>query len=104
MLIGNRLSKLLPGHTTEYKFDDKRKWRFDFAYPDLKLAIEAEGGVWSRGRHTRGSGYIKDCEKYNRAAVMGWTVLRYTAKNIKQIEWDLMDFAINYKRKGGDLK
>jgi very-short-patch-repair endonuclease len=61
----------------EYKFHPTRKWRFDFADVENKIAIEIEGGVWTRGRHTRGSGYIKDVEKYNAATVCGWKVLRY---------------------------
>lgn len=66
--------KLIP----EYKFCETRKWRFDYALPDEKIAIEIEGGVYSYGRHTRGCGYIKDMEKYNEAALLGWKVLRYT--------------------------
>lgn len=68
----------LPIPETEYKFCPDRKWRFDYAYPKLMIAIEQEGGAWSRGRHTRGRGFINDLEKYNRATVMGWRILRYT--------------------------
>jgi very-short-patch-repair endonuclease len=75
LIIENKL----PIPETEYKFDKTRRWRFDFAYPKIKLAIELEGGIWSRGRHTRGIGYIKDCEKYNAAVLQGWKVLRYTS-------------------------
>ena len=53
-----------------------RRWRFDFAWPDKMVAAEVEGGVWSRGRHTRGSGFVADCEKYNAATLLGWRVLR----------------------------
>jgi len=55
-----------------------KDWRFDFAWADKKIAVEIEGGVWARGRHTRGDGYTKDCEKYNAAQRHGWVVLRYT--------------------------
>jgi very-short-patch-repair endonuclease len=61
----------------EYRFCD-RKWRFDFAFPDKKVGVEIEGGTWSHGRHTRGSGYEKDLVKYNQAAAMGWRVFRFT--------------------------
>ena len=63
---------------TEHRFDAVRRWRMDYAWPDLKIALEVEGGIWSRGRHTRGAGFLKDCEKYNEAAIAGWTVLRTT--------------------------
>lgn len=76
----------LPEPESEYRFHPKRKWRFDFAYSDDMIAIEVEGGVWSRGRHTRGSGFIKDCEKYNAAALLGWTVLRFPGDMINSGE------------------
>ena len=61
----------------EFRFHPTRKWRFDFAWPHARLAVEVEGGVWNRGRHTRGSGFVPDCEKYNEAVMHGWRVLRY---------------------------
>ena len=67
----------------EYRFDPERKWRFDFAYPKWKIGIEVEGGTWSGGRHTRGSGYEKDCEKYNAAAMQGWKVYRFTRSQLE---------------------
>lgn len=60
----------------EYQFYAKRKWRFDYAIPEYKIAIEVEGGVWTRGRHTRGVGFMGDMVKYNAAAVFGWRLLR----------------------------
>ena len=63
---------------TEYRFSPPRRWRFDFAIPSEKIAIEIEGGVFTGGRHTRGVGYLKDIEKYNTATSLGWRVLRFT--------------------------
>lgn len=70
----------------EHKFHQTRRWRFDYAIPELKIAIEQEGGVWSNGRHTRGSGYIGDMEKYNSATLLGWSILRYTPQQLKKTE------------------
>ena len=61
----------------EYRFHPTRKWRFDFCWPEQRLAVEIEGSVWTNGRHTRGSGFIADTEKYNTATLMGWRVLRF---------------------------
>jgi hypothetical protein len=36
-----------------------------------------------RGRHVRGRGYERDCEKYNAAALAGWIVLRVTTDMIQ---------------------
>jgi|ERR1035437_254454 very-short-patch-repair endonuclease len=74
----------------EYMFHDKRKWRFDYAIPDKKLAIEVDGARFKTrtytdksgrlittkgGRHNSGKGYEDDCEKKNHAAMLGWRVL-----------------------------
>lgn len=61
----------------EHKFHPTRKWRFDFAWPTQRIAVEVEGGVFARGRHTRPAGFIADCEKYSCAALDGWMVLRF---------------------------
>ncbi len=66
----------------EYRFC-ARRWRFDLAWPDRKLALEVEGGVWIRGRHNRPMGFIRDIEKYNTAQNMGWKVLRVTGQDVK---------------------
>ena len=73
----------MPRPEREYRFHAKRRWRFDFAWPQYLLAVEVEGGVYSGGRHTRGSGFEKDCEKYNAATKLGWRVLRCTGKTIQ---------------------
>ncbi|RSO00912.1 DUF559 domain-containing protein [Acinetobacter pittii] len=67
----------------EYKFHPKRKWRADFLITGKKILVEVEGGIWSGGRHTRGKGYIGDMEKYNSAAMMGFTVLRFSTEQVK---------------------
>ena len=69
---------MFPGMEQEYRFIHNRQWRFDMAWPKYKIACEIEGGIWVRGRHTRGKGYESDCEKYSTAAIDGWVVVRVT--------------------------
>lgn len=64
----------------EYRFHPTRRWRFDYAIPSCRVAIEIDGGIWTYGRHNRASGYLKDLEKFNTAAEMGWLVLKFTPK------------------------
>lgn len=99
------------GAIREYRFDDKRRWRFDFAFPEWKVAIEIEGGIFRvrcgdckgkgflgkkrctgcagqgfrQGRHTRGKGFEKDCEKYNEAVLQGWRVIRLTPRMLDDL-------------------
>lgn len=68
----------LPSPETEYRFDPSRRWRFDFAWPDRKVAVEVEGGTWTGGRHVRPAAFENDCVKYAEAAIAGWRVLRVT--------------------------
>ncbi|MCD8312685.1 MAG: endonuclease domain-containing protein [Bacteroidales bacterium] len=65
----------------EYRFHPKRMWRFDYAIPEYRVAIEIDGGVWTQGRHTRPKGYLGDLDKFNAAASMGWVVLKFTPAN-----------------------
>ena len=76
----------LPDPILEHAFHPKRRWRFDFAWPERKVAVEVEGGTWSDGRHTTGSGFEKDCEKYNQATLLGWKVFRFTSGMIESGE------------------
>ena len=67
----------LPVPEAQYRFS-ARRFRFDFAWPAQKLAVECDGGTWTGGRHTSGAGYERDCEKLNLAVTLGWRVLRFT--------------------------
>lgn len=71
-----------PVPVPQFRFAPPRRWTFDFAWPAWKLAVEVEGGIWTKGRHTRGKGYERDVEKYNEAALLGWRVLRFTTGQI----------------------
>jgi very-short-patch-repair endonuclease len=94
-LMGQIVAMKLPTPETEYRFalhhvgpgKDLRKriqdaglkdWRFDFAWPVHRLAVEVEGGAFLRGggRHNRGVGFREDAHKYHHAMRLGWTVYR----------------------------
>ncbi|EXI34644.1 hypothetical protein J647_3640 [Acinetobacter baumannii 846928] len=83
VLLATHLRACKVGFEQEYKFHPKRKWRADFLITGTKILIEVEGGIWSGGRHTRGKGYLGDMEKYNEAAMMGFTVLRFSTEQVK---------------------
>lgn len=80
---------LISEYLTELQFDSARKFRFDWAIPEHKIAIEYEGIISEKSGHTTISGYTKDCEKYNLAIKNGWRVLRYTALNYENLFKDL---------------
>lgn len=103
------LAAKLPEPESEYRFHPVRKWAFDRAWPDQKIAFEIEGGGFGRmvilgpgsverrkgksipvtgmlrigGRHNTGQGAQADCEKYSWAAILGWMVIRATTTMIR---------------------
>jgi len=77
----------LPIPVREHRFHPQRRWRFDYAWPEHRIAIEVEGGAWTYGRHNRSKGFVNDMEKYNEAVLLGWRVLRYTPEQIRGGKW-----------------
>lgn len=69
----------IPDYVREYRFHPTRRWRFDYAWPSSKVALEVDGGAGAFGRHSRPGGMRADHEKANTAMLMGWTVLRVVA-------------------------
>lgn len=86
----------LPEPALEHKFHPTRGWLLDAAWLDRKLAVEVEGGIWSKaggkpcqlcgqapkGAHGRGKGILRDMEKANALAEMGWALLRFTPQQV----------------------
>lgn len=76
----------VPAPTPEYKFalaaGGKRRWAFDWCWPDAHLALEVDGGGFVGGRHHRAAGFAEDCVKLNTALVLGWRVLRCTPQQV----------------------
>ena len=104
----------------EYSFAKSigRRWRFDFADPERKIAIEIQGGVYGKrvicnhcgmpvtnengkpiiaagGAHSRGKGQERDFEKNNHAILLGWKVFYFSGQQIKSDEAIL--FLMDYK-------
>jgi very-short-patch-repair endonuclease len=81
----------------ERLFHSSRKWRFDFCLPDYKIAIEYNGIMSDKSRHTTVKGYTGDMEKLNEAQKLGWTVLQYTPLNYKSLGKDIKEIIKNLK-------
>lgn len=93
MYIRDELKKVYSDRVEEeYRFAPPRRFRFDFAVPAARLAVEYEGINSRRSGHTSIVGFTSDCEKYNLATLQGWRVLRYTMKNIEQLPLDLKKY------------
>ena len=75
----------------EFQFCKTRKFRADWKVEanGKSCLVEYEGVFSGKSRHTGVLGYSNDCEKYNLAAICGYHVLRYTAKNFGNVLDDL---------------
>ena len=72
----------LPSPVAEWRFAPPRRWRFDFAWPELRIAVEVDGGQWKPGGGKHGSD--ADREKLNHAAALGWAVFRVSPGQLKR--------------------
>lgn len=72
----------------EYKFSE-RNFRFDWCIPDKMIAVEYNGIMSQKSRHTTVTGYSRDMTKINLAQSLGWTVYQYTPLNYEDIVNDL---------------
>lgn len=70
-----------PQLTKEHRFTPDRRWKVDYFHYS-GVAIEIEGAIWVRGRHTRPIGFLKDMEKYNRLSELGIFLFRVPAHQI----------------------
>jgi very-short-patch-repair endonuclease len=89
----------IPAPVAEYKFHPIRRWRFDFCWLDQKLALEIQGGIFNNGRHSRGAAMIKEWEKLNTAAGMGYRLLYCQPSGCTKIETiDAIKAALDYNK------
>lgn len=70
---------------SEVVFAKPRKFRFDFAHLETKIAIELQGGNFVRGRHTRGAALAKEYEKLNIAAENGWRMFFLDGNMVRKV-------------------
>lgn len=70
--------------TEEERFMHSRDWKFDYALPDIKVAIEYQGGLFmKKGGHSNIAGQTRDWEKFNEAQIRGWLVICVNPKTIE---------------------
>ena len=82
----------LPEPVPQYVFaldesgDPVRRWRFDLAFVDRKLAVEVDGALLTGGRHGGQPSAVRDIEKRLAAAVLGWKVLHFCPSQVRSGE------------------
>jgi very-short-patch-repair endonuclease len=74
---------LKAGMVEQYRIAPGRRYRLDAAWPDKKIGVELEGGLYSGGAHSRPVGIQRDIHKHNFAVMNGWRVLRFSTRDIE---------------------
>ncbi len=109
----------LPAPEREHRFSRRRRWRIDLFFAASRVGIEFEGGAFSRlgakrcptckhlpqGGHNTGTGFERNCEKYNEAQIAGILIIRVTAGMIRDgraIDQLCRAIAARAKEKGDD--
>lgn len=76
-----------PPFERQYRFARSlgREYRWDFAWPELWLAVEIQGGIWKRGggAHSHPTDIIRNMQKQNTGAVLGWKLLQFSTDEVK---------------------
>lgn len=92
MIVGNQAEQVLayqcvadrlPPFVQNYRPIPGRKFELDIAFPSLKVGVEVQGGVFTRGAHGSPMGILRDIEKSNELVLHNWRVLRYTPAQVK---------------------
>jgi len=66
----------LPLPAPEYRFHATRRWRFDFAWIEERVALEIDGGTYqANSAHRSVKDSLKDMDKFNAATALGWRVI-----------------------------
>lgn len=76
----------LDGYVREYQAIPGRKFRFDFAWEKERLLVEINGGTYTVGAHSTGTGLARDYEKLNLAQLAGWRCLQFDGRAVKSGE------------------
>lgn len=76
----------LPVAVQEHQFHPTRKWRLDFCWPAVKLAVEIEGGAFAGPGHRSVGVFLKNIDKYNALTLLGWRLLRFHGDQVRSGE------------------
>lgn len=85
------IPKGLPLPVRQFVFEEippgsgRRGRPLDLAWPASKVGVEVQGGTYARNRgaHSRPRGQARDFRKLNAAAMLGWRILQFDAKDLE---------------------
>lgn len=72
------------------------QWEFDFCFPDYKLFVEIDGGIWSMGAHGHPIDIVRNMRKRNDAAHAGYLVLSFATDHVKHGDKPALVFLMRF--------
>lgn len=60
----------------------RRAFVGDFLWPEAQVVVEVQGGTWTKGGHSTGTGIQRDAIKALTAAAGGWVVVGLTGQMV----------------------
>lgn len=75
----------LPEPIEQYQFAPPRRFKADFAWPQYRLLVEVQGGIWRRGggAHSHPLDLERDIERTQHMALLGWWFLPVTTDEVR---------------------
>lgn len=73
----------MPSPTRNYRFHPTRKFEIDWAWPEFKIGVEIQGGIFMPGgAHSLPTNILRDMTKQNLLLDFGWRVWHYTPSEV----------------------
>lgn len=92
----------LPRPIKEVVMIKGRRYRVDYAWPDIRLGVEIQGGVFTRGAHGSVYGILQGYKKANDAAANGWSLMYFLpSEMLKTDTLTSIKKAYEWKRQNG---
>lgn len=81
-----------------HKVTISRTWEIDFAFPDLRIAIELQG---HGGGHLDYLSQLRDITKHNDLLLAGWTMVYFMSKHLNDVKYITSTLDTLMERKHG---
>ena len=85
-----------------HEFRRDSGFRADFAWPDHRLLLEVQGGIYTRRAHGSVKGVLADIDRLNEATLHGWRLLRVTPHHVQDgTALELLEHALAVRQEPG---
>jgi very-short-patch-repair endonuclease len=69
-------------------------WQFDFYFPEYRLIVEIDGGIWTQGAHGHPVDIQRNMRKRNDATLAGHALLAFTTQEVEKRTKPAIEFTM----------